>query len=75
MPSLKLTTIGSSAGVILPGEILAHLGVETGGTLYVTEAPDGSYRLTSVEPENQRQISLAEDIMREDWDILRALVR
>ena len=54
MPSLKVTTIGPSAGVILPGEVLAHLGVEMGGTLYLTEAPDGSYRLTSVDPENQR---------------------
>ena len=49
--------------------------METGGTLYLTEAPDGSYRLTSVDPENQRQMSLAEDIKREDRDILRALAK
>ena len=57
MLSLKVTTIGSSAGVILPKEAMAHLKVRKGDTLYLTEAPDGSYRLTPYNPEFERQMS------------------
>ena len=54
MLSLKVTTIGSSAGVILPKEALAYLKVRKGDTVYLTEAPDGSYRLTPYDPEFER---------------------
>ena len=46
MLSLKVTTVGSSAGFILPKEAMAFLKVQKGDTVYLTEAPDGSYRLT-----------------------------
>jgi putative addiction module antidote len=75
MLSLKVTTVGSSAGLILPKEAMARLKVRKGDTLYLTEAPDGSYRLTPYDPEFERQMSLAEDIMHEDRDILRALAK
>ena len=38
---LKITTIGNSAGVILPRELLARLRVEKGDSLFATELPDG----------------------------------
>jgi putative addiction module antidote len=75
MLSLKVTTIGSSAGVILPKEAMAHLRVRKGDTLYLTEAPDGSYRLTPYDPAFERQMALAEGIMHEDREILRALAK
>lgn len=75
MLSLKVTTIGSSAGVILPKEAMAHLKVRKGDTLYLTEAPDGGYRLTPYDPEFERQMSLAEEIMHDDRESLRALAK
>lgn len=72
MPKLKITTIGASAGVILNKEVMAKLRVKKGDTLYLTEAP-GGYRVTPYDPEFERQMKLAEDIMHEDRDILRAL--
>lgn len=75
MLSLKITTIGSSAGLILSKEAMARLRVQKGDTLYLTEAPDGGYRLTPYDPDFERQMSLAEEIMREDRDILRALAK
>ena len=75
MLSLKVTTIGSSAGVILPKEAMARLKVRKGDTLYLTEAPDGSYRLTPYDPDFERQMSLAEEIMHADREILRALAK
>ncbi len=75
MLSLKITTIGSSAGLILSKEAMAHLKVQKGDTLYLTEAPDGGYRLTAYDPDFERQMLLAEDIMREDRDVLRTLAK
>lgn len=75
MVKLKVTTIGSSAGVILTKEVQARLRVRKGDTLYLTEAPDGSYRLSGYDPDFARQMALAEALMHEDKDILRALAK
>jgi len=75
MLKFKVTTVGASAGFILPKEALARLKVQKGDMLYLTEAPDGSYRLTPYNPDFERQMTLAEEIMREDRDVLRALAK
>lgn len=75
MLTLKVTTVGSSAGVVLPKEALARLRVQKGDTLFLVEAPDGGYRLTAYDPDFERQMDLAEEIMREDRDLLRALAK
>jgi len=72
MPKLRITTVGASAGVILNKEVMAKLRVKKGDSLYLTEAP-GGYRLTPYNPEFERQMKLAEDVMHEDREILRAL--
>ena len=72
MPKLKITTIGASAGLILNKEIMTRLRVKKGDSLYLTEAP-GGFRVTPYDPEFERQITAAEEIMHEDRDLLRAL--
>src|SRR3546814_10793093 len=47
---LKITTIGNSAGVILPKELLASLRRSTGDELYALDTPDG-ISLTAFDPE------------------------
>ena len=46
-----------------------------GDTLYLTEAPDGGYRLTPRNPEFERQMAVAEEIMHDDREVLRALAK
>jgi putative addiction module antidote len=75
MLSFKVTTVGASAGFILTKEAMARLKVQKGDTIYLTEAPDGSYRLTPYNPDFERQMKLAEDIMHQDREILRALAK
>ena len=72
--SLKITKIGNSAGVVLPKELLAKLRAGVGDTLYVSETPDG-IRITAADPSFEAKMALAEQIMREDRDILRVLAR
>lgn len=71
---LKITKIGNSAGVILPKELLARLRAGIGDTLFVSEAPDG-VRLSAHDPDFAEQMAAAEEIMREDRNILRALAK
>lgn len=73
MLSCKVTTVGTLPGVILTEEALARLGVQKGDTLYLTEAPDGGYRLTPSDPDFDRQMTMAEAIMHDDRQVLRAL--
>ena len=74
MPKLKVTTVGASAGIILNKEVMSRLKVKKGDSLYLTEAPDG-YRITPYDPGFERQIELAEEIMHDDREILKALSR
>jgi len=75
MLSFKVTTVGASAGFILTKEAMARLKVKKGDTVYLTEAPGGGYRLTPYNPEFERQMALAEEIMHADRDVLRALAK
>ncbi len=64
MTVLKLTTIGTSTGVIIPKAMLERMNVGRGDSLYVTEAPGGSYRLTPYDPVFAKKMEKADDIMR-----------
>jgi putative addiction module antidote len=72
--SLKITRIGNSAGVVLPKELLAKLRAGVGDTLYISETPDG-IRITAADPSFEAKMALAEQVMREDRDILRVLAK
>jgi putative addiction module antidote len=61
-------------GVVLPRELLAKLRVDKGDVLYVVETPDG-IELTPYRPDFAQQMDLAEDIMRENRDVLRKLAQ
>jgi putative addiction module antidote len=69
---IKITTIGNSAGVVLPKELLARLRLAKGDTLYATELPDG-IKLSPFDPKIAGQMEVAEQIMRKDRDVLRKL--
>lgn len=69
---LKITKVGNSAAIILPKDVLARLRVSQGDTIYATEAPDG-IRLNAANPDFAAKMAVAEQIMREDRAILRAL--
>jgi putative addiction module antidote len=71
---LKITTIGNSAGVILPKELLARLRLEKGDELFALETPDG-IKLTTYDATLAEQMEVAESIMRQDRNVLRKLAK
>lgn len=70
--TLKITTVGNSAGVVLPKEILERMHVKKGDLLYALETPSG-IELTPFNPEFAMQMNAAEQVMRVDRDVLRKL--
>lgn len=69
---IKITTVGNSAGIILPKELLARLRLEKGDTLYVTELSDG-IKLSPYDPKLAGQMEVAERVMRKRRSLLRKL--
>jgi putative addiction module antidote len=75
MYELKVRAVGTSSGVLLPKELLTELGIKQGDSIFATKGPDGSFRLTPFDDGFAEQMSVAEDVMREDRDILRVLAK
>jgi putative addiction module antidote len=75
MTTLKLTAVGTSTGVIIPKEMLARLNVAKGDALFVTEMPDGGYRLTPFDPGFADKMEKAGSIMRRYRNTLHVLAK
>lgn len=87
--TLKITKIGNSAGVVLPKELLAHLGAQVGDRLAVVRTSRGVElsrqsdetleQLTAAREVADRRrmalMALADAIMEEDREILSALAK
>lgn len=71
---VKITTVGSSVGIVLPKEILARLHASKGDSLYVTETPEGVL-LTPYDEKFVRVMEAAEHVMQENRDVLRKLAQ
>ena len=74
MATLKLRSIGNSVGVVLPKELLARLNLREGDTLHVVESPDG-FRVKRSDPDFERQMETAREVMRKRRAVLRELAK
>ena len=74
MFTLKLTQIGNSVGVILPKEVLTRLKLEKGGTVFVTETPEG-FALTPYDPAIEEQLKAGREFMQEYRDTFHQLAK
>lgn len=74
MTTLKLTTMGTSTGAVIPKEMLARLKVEKGDTLYAIETPEG-YLLTPYDPTIDEQLKAGRQFMKQYRDTFKALAK
>lgn len=72
MPALKLTSVGTSTGLVIPKEMLARLKVEKGDMLHAIETRDG-YLITPYDETVERQMEIGRRIMKENRELFRAL--
>jgi putative addiction module antidote len=73
MLELKVRKFGNSLGVVLPKEVINRLRTDDGETLFLVEAPDGSYRLTPYDPSFEQKMAKAEDIISRYRNTLHVL--
>jgi putative addiction module antidote len=73
MLHLKIRKMGNSLGIVLPREALTHLQVQDGDTVFLVEMPDGGYKLMPYDPDFEKKMQKAEEIMHRYRNTLRAL--
>lgn len=75
---LKLRKVGNSMGFVLPKEAMAKLNLQEGDSICLTDAPDGSMRMTTVSEGHEAfvdQMAAAEDLIRRYRNTLRELAK
>jgi putative addiction module antidote len=75
MVELKIRKFGNSLGVVLPKEVITRLQTGDGERVFLIEAADGDYRLTPYDPEFEKKMAKAEDIMGRYRNTLHALAK
>ena len=71
---LKLVTIGSSTGVILPKEVLARMKVEKGDYVGLSETRSG-YEISPFDPDFDKALDASRDVMQRYRNALRELAK
>jgi putative addiction module antidote len=72
---LKLRKVGNSVGVVLPKEALARLNAGEGDEIYLTEAPEGGFRITANRPDFGEKMKVAEGLSRRYRNALSELAK
>jgi putative addiction module antidote len=75
MVELKVRKVGNSLGVVLPKEVVLRLNTKDGGPLYLSETPDGGYRLSPYDAEFEKKMAKADDIIARYRNTLHVLAK
>jgi putative addiction module antidote len=75
MVALKVRKFGNSLGVVLPKDVISRLNTADGEKLYLSETPDGSYRLSPYDPTFEEKMTKAEDIIGRYRNTLHVLAK
>ena len=71
---VSVRQMGGSVGTTLPREMAEKFQLEPGDRLFAIDTDEGIL-LTPYDPEFARQMALAEEIMHDDREVLRALAK
>ena len=72
MNKVTIRKIGNSQGVILSSSLLQELNLRSGDALFVTKTANG-LELRPYDPEHEKQLEIAKQIMRENRSVLKKL--
>jgi putative addiction module antidote len=75
MVKLKVRKFGNSLGVVLPKEVINRLQTGDGEPLFLTEAPDGGYRLVPYDPGFEEKMAKADAIISRYRNTLHVLAK
>jgi putative addiction module antidote len=72
---IEIRKIGNSDGVILPRELMQRLDLKRGQFLHLVELPGGGFQALPYDPEFEKTMEIADQIMDEYKDTLAALAK
>lgn len=72
---LEIKKIGNSDGLLLPKELMQRLDLQRGQELYVTELAGGGLQLMPYDPDFERTMEAADEVMDKYKDTLAILAK
>ena len=72
---IEIKKIGNSDGFILNRELMQRLDLKRGQQLHVTELAGGGFQALPYDPDFEKTMDIAEEIMDEYRDTLAALAK
>jgi putative addiction module antidote len=72
---LEIKKIGNSDGLILPREFMQQLDLKRGEILHLEPLPGGGFRATPYDPDFEKLMEIAEEVIDEYKDTLAALAK
>ncbi len=72
---IEIKKIGNSEGLILPKELMQRLDLKRGQVLHVTELAGGGLQLLPYDPDFEKTVEIADDLMDEYRDMLAVLAK
>jgi antitoxin MazE len=72
---IEIKKIGNSDGLILPRELMQRLDLKRGQQLHVVELAGGGFQVLPYDPDFEKTMDLADEIMDEYRDTLAALAK
>jgi putative addiction module antidote len=72
---IEIKKIGNSDGILLPKELMQRLDLKRGQQLHVVELAGGGFQVLPYNPDFDRTLEIADEIMDEYRDTLTALAK
>lgn len=72
---IEIKKIGNSDGLILPRELMQRLDLKRGQQLHIIELAGGGFQVLPYDPDFEKTIEIADEIMDEYKDTLTALAK
>ena len=72
---IEIKRIGNSDGLILPRELMQRLDLKRGQQLHVIELAGGGFQVLPYDPDFEKTMETADEVMDEYKDTLAALAK
>ena len=72
---IEIKKIGNSDGLILPRELMQRLELKRGQSLHITELAGGGFQALPYDPDFERTMEIADEIMDGYRDTLATLAK
>jgi putative addiction module antidote len=72
---LEIKKIGNSDGIIFPRELMQRLDLKRGQQIHIVELAGGGFQVLPYDPDFEKTVEIADEIMDEYRDTLTALAK